>query len=57
MKWQVEELRQDYIDRLKEQLRQCFSADLHAFLFHKDFKKQAEGAQHLISLMNNNLTE
>jgi len=40
----VEELRDDFVDRLKEQCRGRFSPDLTVNLFHKDFKKVLEAA-------------
>lgn len=40
----VEELREDYVDRLKELCKGRFPPDLAANLFHKDFKKVLEAA-------------
>lgn len=50
-KWSVEEIRPDYFDKLKEQIKQAFSPDLFNLMFHEDFKKQAEAAGHLQSII------
>lgn len=50
-KWSVEEIRPDYLDKLKEQIRAAFSPDLSNLLFNEDFKKQAEAAGHLTSMV------
>jgi cytoskeleton-associated protein 5 len=50
-KWSVEEIRPDYLDKLKEQIRAACSPDLGNLLFHEDFKKQAEAAGHLTSII------
>lgn len=54
-KWSVEEIRQDYQEKMKEQMRGCFSADLFTLMFHADFKKQVDGVTFINNLMNNNL--
>lgn len=51
-KWSVEEIRPDYLDKLKEQIRAAFSPDLSNLLFNSDFKKQAEGAGFLTNMVN-----
>ena len=50
-KWSVEEIRPDYLDKLKEQIRGAFSPDLCALLLHADFKKKADAAGHLVELV------
>ncbi|XP_064399412.1 cytoskeleton-associated protein 5-like isoform X3 [Halichondria panicea] len=39
LKWNFQAPRTEHIDQLKEQLAPCVSTDLHASLFHDDFKK------------------
>lgn len=54
-KWSVEEIRQDYQEKMKEQMRGCFSNDLFTLMFHTDFKKQVDGVVFINNLMNSNL--
>ncbi|OMJ83062.1 hypothetical protein SteCoe_16098 [Stentor coeruleus] len=56
-KWSVEEIRPDYLDKLKEQIRGAFSPDLSNLLFNSDFKKQAEGAGFLTNIVNSDENE
>lgn len=39
LKWNFQSPRSEHIEQLKEQMVPCVSADLHAGLFHDDFKK------------------
>ena len=50
-KWSVEDIRTDYYDKLKDQMKTCLSGDLYTLMFHNDFKKQVEGLNFLISLI------
>lgn len=50
-KWSVEEIRPDYLEKLKEQLKQAFSPDLYAMMFNTDFKKQADATAYLTTLV------
>jgi CLASP N terminal len=50
-KWSIEEIRPDYLDKLKEQIKISFSADLYSLMFNPDFKKQADAAGHITSLV------
>ena len=54
-KWSVEEIRGDYLEKLKEQMRNCFSNDLFTLMFHTDFKKQVDGVNFINSLMTSSL--
>ena len=54
-KWSVEEMRSDYLDKLKEQMRNSFSNDLFTLMFHADFKKQVDGVNFINSLMTSSL--
>jgi cytoskeleton-associated protein 5 len=56
-RWLVDELRKDYIEKLKEQMRSCFSEEVFNLLFHVDFKKQVIGVGHLVELISSNLPE
>ena len=38
-KWNPEELREEYVEKLKDHLRICTSSPLHKSLFSKDFKE------------------
>jgi cytoskeleton-associated protein 5 len=50
-KWTVEDIRQDYQDKLKEQMRTSLTPDLFALVYNKDFKKQLEGVNHITNLI------
>lgn len=56
-RWSVEELRQDYIDKLREAMKICFSNDLFSLLFSTDFKKQIESITHLSNLVSSQRSE
>ena len=56
-KWNPEELRQDYVDRLKDQFRQLVTNDLASLMFASDFKKQMEAASHIGNLMKTQYDE
>lgn len=46
-KWSVEDIRPDFNEKLKDQMRVCFSGDLCALLLSQDFKKLIEGVGHI----------
>lgn len=50
-KWSVEEIRPDYLEKIKEQIKIGFSPDLSALMFHSDFKKQADAASHIFNIV------
>lgn len=50
-KWSLDEIRPDYLEKLKEQLKLAFSPDLYSLMFHSDFKKQADAASQLTSII------
>ena len=50
-KWSVEEIRPDYLEKLREQIRAAFAPDLCALLLHADFKKKADAAGRLVELV------
>lgn len=56
-KWSVEDLRPDYFERTKDQVKSTFSPDLFVLLFNSDFKKQVEGLAHLQTLFVSNKKE
>lgn len=50
-KWSVEEIRPDYLDKLKDQIRAGFSQDLSELMLNPDFKKQASAAGFLLEIV------
>ena len=50
-KWNVEEIRPDYLEKLKEQIKAAFSPDLYNLMFNSDFKKQIDAAGHLTAMI------
>lgn len=50
-KWSLDEIRPDYLEKLKEQLKAAVSPDLYSLMFHSDFKKQADAAVHLTNII------
>ena len=54
-KWSVDDIRIDYQDKLKEQMRLSFTPDLFTLMFHNDFKKQVEGLGHICSIIDSQL--
>ncbi|XP_047135598.1 cytoskeleton-associated protein 5 isoform X1 [Hydra vulgaris] len=49
LKWNFTVPRDEFLDQLKEQMLPCFSASMHAKLFHKDFKFHLEALSILTS--------
>ena len=56
-KWAVDDIRPDYLEKLKEQMRTCVTPDLFSLLFHSDFKKQVEGLGFLTGIIGSQLRE
>ena len=51
-KWNVEDIRVDYQERVKEEMKCCMTPDLFNLLYHNDFQKRVEGVGYLTSLLN-----
>mmetsp|Transcript_18540 Transcript_18540/g.18527 ORF Transcript_18540/g.18527 Transcript_18540/m.18527 type:complete len:377 (-) Transcript_18540:1971-3101(-) len=56
-RWSIEELRQDYVDKLRADMKASFSNDLFNLLFSADFKKQIESIQDLSILLTSQRRE
>ncbi|CAG9332562.1 unnamed protein product [Blepharisma stoltei] len=51
-KWTVDDLREEFVEKLREQIKNNFSADLFSLMFSSEFKKQIEACQYISNLVN-----
>ena len=50
-KWSLDEIRPDYLEKLKEQIKAAVSPDLYNLMFNADFKKQGDAASYLTTMI------
>ena len=50
-KWSLDEIRPDYLEKLKEQIKAAVSQDLYNLMFNADFKKQGDAANYLTAMI------
>lgn len=54
-KWVPDEIREEYVEKMRESLRLCMSSELHKAIFSNDFKKVCEAINFLSEMAQNDL--